>query len=71
MSSLLSENVQVLDLSFEEAIAYLRKDTIDIEGSGKGWSLARFKDLGLGWVKLVQGRVKNHYPMSWRILKRD
>jgi len=71
MSSILSENVQVLDLSFEEAIAYLRKDTIDIEGSGKGWSLARFKDLGLGWVKLVQGRVKNHYPMSWRILKRD
>jgi NOL1/NOP2/fmu family ribosome biogenesis protein len=70
MSSLLSENVQVLDLSFEEAIAYLRKDTIDTEGSGKGWSLARFKGLGLGWVKLVQGRVKNHYPMSWRILKR-
>ena len=71
MSSLLSENVQVLDLAFEEAIAYLRKDTIDHEGSGKGWSLARFKGLGLGWVKLVQGRVKNHYPMSWRILKRD
>ena len=71
MSSLLSENVQVLDLALEEAIAYLRKDTIDHEGSGKGWSLARFKGLGLGWVKLVQGRVKNHYPMSWRILKRD
>lgn len=71
MSSLLSQNVQVLDLSFEGAIAYLRKDTIDIEGSGKGWGLARFKGLGLGWVKLVQGRVKNHYPMSWRILKRD
>jgi 16S rRNA C967 or C1407 C5-methylase (RsmB/RsmF family)/NOL1/NOP2/fmu family ribosome biogenesis protein len=71
MSNLLSENVPVLDLSFEEAIAFLRKDTIDKEGSGKGWSLARFKGIGLGWVKLVQGRVKNHYPMSWRILKRD
>jgi NOL1/NOP2/fmu family ribosome biogenesis protein len=71
MSGILSENVPVLDLSFEEAIAYLRKDTIDKEGSGKGWSLARFKGIGLGWVKLVQGRVKNHYPMSWRILMRD
>ena len=71
MSNLLSEHVPVLDLSFEEAIAYLRKDTIDKEGSGKGWNLAKFKGLGLGWVKLVQGRVKNHYPMSWRILMRD
>jgi NOL1/NOP2/fmu family ribosome biogenesis protein len=71
MSNLLSEHVPVLDLSFEEAIAYLRKDTIDKEGSGKGWNLARFKGIGLGWVKLVQGRIKNHYPMSWRILMRD
>ena len=71
MSSLLSENVPALDLSFEEAIAFLRKDTIEKEDTGKGWSLARFKGTGLGWVKLVQGRVKNHYPMSWRILKRD
>ena len=71
MSSLLSEHVPVLDLSYEEAIAFLRKDTIEKEGSGRGWSLARFKGIGLGWVKLVQGRVKNHYPMSWRILMRD
>jgi len=63
--------VPVLDLSYEEAIAFLRKDTIEKEGSGRGWSLARFKGMGLGWVKLVQGRVKNHYPMSWRILMRD
>ena len=71
MSSMLSEIVPVLDLSFEEAIAFLRKDTIDKEGSLKGWILARYRGIGLGWVKLVQGRVKNHYPMSWRILKRD
>lgn len=71
MSCLLSQNVPVLDLSLEEAIAFLRKDTIDKEGCLKGWILARYKGIGLGWVKLVQGRVKNHYPMSWRILKRD
>jgi NOL1/NOP2/fmu family ribosome biogenesis protein len=71
MSSLLSGNVPVLDLSFEQAIAFLRKDTLEHEGNGKGWALARFKGIGLGWVKLVQGRVKNHYPMSWRILMRN
>jgi len=71
MSNLLSENLPVLDLSFDEAIAFLRKDIIEKEGIGKGWSLARFKGIGLGWVKLVQGRVKNHYPMSWRILMRE
>jgi len=71
MSSLLSGNLPVLDLSFEQAIAFLRKDTLEHEGTGKGWALARFKGVGLGWVKLVQGRVKNHYPMSWRILMRN
>jgi NOL1/NOP2/fmu family ribosome biogenesis protein len=71
MSILLSDNVPVLDLSGEEAIAFLRKDTLEKEGSEKGWNLAKFKGIGLGWVKLVQGRVKNHYPMSWRILMRD
>lgn len=71
MSGMLSQNVPVLDLGLEEAIAFLRKDTIDMEGSVKGWMLARFRGIGLGWVKLVQGRVKNHYPMSWRILKRS
>lgn len=71
MSCLLSENVPLLDLSFEEAIAFLRKDTIDKEGAEKGWSLTRFRGIGLGWVKIVQGRLKNHYPMSWRILMRN
>ncbi len=71
MSCMLSQNVPVLDFSLEESIAFLRKDSIDKEGSLKGWILARFMGVGLGWVKLVQGRVKNHYPMSWRILKRD
>lgn len=71
MSCILSQTVPALELSFEEAIAFLRKDTIDKEGLLKGWALARFKGIGLGWVKLAQGRIKNHYPMSWRILKRD
>lgn len=71
MSGILSQNVPELDLSLEESIAFLRKDSIDKEGSLKGWILAKYMGIGLGWVKLVQGRVKNHYPMSWRILKRD
>ena len=71
MSGLLSDNIPALDLSFQEAIAFLRKDTLDKESIEKGWCLARFKGVGLGWVKMVQGRVKNHYPMSWRILMRD
>jgi 16S rRNA C967 or C1407 C5-methylase (RsmB/RsmF family)/NOL1/NOP2/fmu family ribosome biogenesis protein len=71
MSSKLSEQVPKLALDFEKAIAFLRKDSIEIGEAINGWYLAVFKGVGLGWAKMVQGRVKNHYPMSWRILKRD
>jgi 16S rRNA C967 or C1407 C5-methylase (RsmB/RsmF family)/NOL1/NOP2/fmu family ribosome biogenesis protein len=31
-----------------------------------GWLLVTVDGFGLGWAKRVAGRLKNHYPRSWR-----
>lgn len=71
MSTVLSEHIPVLPLDLQHAIAFLRRDNVEVEDISNGWRLATFNAVGLGWVKIVQGRVKNHYPMTWRILMRS
>lgn len=45
--------------------AYLRGETIHAEGE-KGWTLVTVGGYPLGWGKLVNGILKNHYPRSMR-----
>jgi NOL1/NOP2/fmu family ribosome biogenesis protein len=33
----------------------------------RGWQLARFGGLNLGWLKGVGQRVNNYLPKDWRI----
>jgi NOL1/NOP2/fmu family ribosome biogenesis protein len=35
----------------------------------KGWALATYKNTNLGWLKVLQNRINNYYPVEWRILK--
>ena len=35
-------------------------------GTGKGWALASFAGLNLGWGKISDGVMKNHYPKGLR-----
>jgi 16S rRNA C967 or C1407 C5-methylase (RsmB/RsmF family)/NOL1/NOP2/fmu family ribosome biogenesis protein len=68
MSVILNRNLSALDLSRTDAIRYLRRDEVEANGSGNGWQLVRYLGHALGWAKIVNGRLKNHYPLSWRIL---
>ena len=47
----------------EEVKAYLRGEVL--EGDGNGWAVVCVDGYPLGWGKLVQGQVKNHYPRGW------
>ncbi len=71
MSFILSENIPTLVLDMQDAISFLRRDNVEVDGLGNGWRLVTYNAIGLGWAKIVQGRVKNHYPMSWRIMMRN
>lgn len=56
------------DLNYEQAIAYLRRDNININPTQKGWSLICYENHSLGWAKLLPNRVNNYFPKELRIL---
>lgn len=74
LSALTGEQLPAIELSWEEAIEYLRKDELRAAGgklqAGRGWTLVRYQGQNLGWIKVLPNRVNNYYPKEWRILKR-
>jgi NOL1/NOP2/fmu family ribosome biogenesis protein len=36
------------------------------DAAGKGWTIVTVDGFPLGWGKLVQGQLKNHYPKGLR-----
>ena len=57
-------NVPCLALDEIQSLAYLRGETIPADG--RGWVLPTFAGLPLGWGKLSDGVLKNHYPKDLR-----
>lgn len=70
MSNLLDPMVKRADVDKETALQYLRKSDIDLPGSDTGWTLIVYRQLPLGWVKILPNRVNNYYPANWRILNK-
>lgn len=57
-----------VELEWEEAIKYLRKEAPQLpEGLEKGYVLLRYKGFPLGFVKYLGNRSNNLYPQEWRI----
>jgi len=69
MSLIIRNDIPQLDLDLGHALAYLRKEILPINPSQKGWMLVAHDGLKLGWVKVLDRRINNYYPSSWRILK--
>jgi 16S rRNA C967 or C1407 C5-methylase (RsmB/RsmF family)/NOL1/NOP2/fmu family ribosome biogenesis protein len=61
------ENFQSLELTREEALAYLRKENLRTHDERLGFTLMTFEGLALGWSNLLVNRMNNLYPASWRI----
>jgi 16S rRNA C967 or C1407 C5-methylase (RsmB/RsmF family)/NOL1/NOP2/fmu family ribosome biogenesis protein len=49
------------------ALQYLRRADLNLPG-GKGWHALQYKNIRLGWAKLLPNRSNNYYPNEWRIL---
>ena len=56
------------EVDWEKAIAFLRKDNIEVESDKKGWLMLTYKNVPIGFVKNLGGRANNLYPQNWRIL---
>ena len=56
------------EISYEQAIAYLRKEAIVLPDTApRGYVLLTYKDVPLGFVKNIGNRANNLYPQEWRI----
>jgi len=63
-----SSELSALDLTREQALLFLKKETFDISpDTPRGWTLARFKGLNLGWMKILPNRMNNYLPPERRI----
>ncbi|MFY7830054.1 MAG: methyltransferase RsmF C-terminal domain-like protein [Flectobacillus sp.] len=70
LSTSISTKVPVLDVSYEEAIAYLRKDDFVPDTPLRGWCGVAYEGHILGWGKALGNRFNNYYPKELRILSR-
>lgn len=67
LSLSINTGIKRIELHKEKALHYLKGETITIDSDYKGWCLATYEGLSLGWMKLIQGRMNNYYPKSSRI----
>jgi len=56
-----------VEVDYETAIAYLKREAISLPEAKTGNLLITFKGLALGWVKNIGNRCNNLYPQHWRI----
>ncbi len=58
-----------VELSLEQALAYLHREAITLSGAPVGHLLLTYKGTPLGFVKNIGNRANNMYPQEWRIRK--
>ena len=71
LSECVSPKIPQILLSKAVAIKYLRKEDIAVDNYKDGTYLVTYQQNALGWAKIINNRLKNNYPMNWRILMRD
>ena len=69
LSHLLPVDFKYVNMEKDAALKYLRRQDLRLDEEKKGWTIVRFGDIPLGWVKVLPNRVNNYYPTNWRILK--
>ena len=58
-----------LDLDKDQAITFLKKETLMLPTATGGMTLMTYHGLPLGFANILSDRVNNLYPKEWRILK--
>jgi 16S rRNA C967 or C1407 C5-methylase (RsmB/RsmF family)/NOL1/NOP2/fmu family ribosome biogenesis protein len=69
MSRILHHQIPRLPLNYEQAVNYLKKQEVNTDTILKGWALATYEGVTLGWCKVLPNRINNYYPTELRIRK--
>jgi len=57
----------VYDMNLNEAIRYLKRETLTVDSIEKGYFLVVYNNIPIGWMKNVGNRCNNLYPSEWKI----
>lgn len=57
----------VAELSYAEAVAYLRREAVVPPVAGRGYTVVAYQGRALGFVNHLGTRANNLYPPEWRI----
>ena len=67
-TALASDAFPKAEVTYEQAIAYLRKEGLILDVDvPRGYVLLTYQDVPLGFVKNIGNRANNLYPQEWRI----
>ena len=69
VSIIFAQDIPYVQFDIEQSLQYLKRQELKQVQANKGWALARYEGINLGWIKSLPGRVNNYYPSEWRILK--
>lgn len=72
MSTQMNRSFPSVELNKEQAIRFLKKEDIPgliLDVDTRGWLLAKYQGVPLGWLKANNNRVNNFYPKEWRLRK--
>jgi 16S rRNA C967 or C1407 C5-methylase (RsmB/RsmF family)/NOL1/NOP2/fmu family ribosome biogenesis protein len=58
---------KTMNLTYDQAVKFLRKDSVLPGDNGDGWILLRYNGANLGFGKVTGKRMNNYYPVEWRI----
>ena len=61
------ESVEVVEVDYDTAILFLRKEAVFFPEDKRGYLLVCYKGQALGWLKNMENRCNNLYPQEWRI----
>ena len=69
LANILKREAVHLELERPDAIRFLKGESPEMNPGEKGWRVVIFQGQRLGWAKLLEKRMNNYYPKSWRIRK--
>ncbi len=67
LSNLVNPSLPSKELSREDALLFLKKQNIHFDDLQKGWVIARYQGLNLGWMKVLDNRTNNYLPTERKI----
>lgn len=61
------ETVNLVEVDYNQAIAFLKRESLQLDTDLRAYLLICYRGVALGWVKNIGNRCNNLYPQNWRI----